>query len=92
MSSLDCAQHIFLCADCRCPAPSGECREHPGAGVHTEPTLLYADFQAFMDASRVAGRMLPSDDQVWDSLESHTDCASTNREAIENAIRAVSGR
>jgi hypothetical protein len=89
MSTLDLPQQLYVCRTC---AKTGICEEHPEAGIRIEPTLLYADFQAFMDASRVAGRMLPSDDQVWDYLESHTDCAATNRIAIENAIKAVLDR
>lgn len=88
VSTLDLPQHLYTCADCQRPSPTG-CREHPDAGVRVTPTLLHADFVAFTQACRLAGRRIPGDDAIWDRLESVTDTAGTNREAIENAISAL---
>ena len=91
MSTLDLPQHVYVCtcgargsAVLEC-CPSGAFK----ASVKAEPTLLRADFEAEMTALSLAVHPMPSDDEVWDYLESHTDTAPTNREAIHNAIRAV---
>ncbi len=89
MSTLDMAQHHYRCRVCRWPSVTGTCMAHPEAGSAVEPTLLYADFQAYMTALSVAHAPMPSDADVWDRLESCTDTAPTNREAIDNAIRWV---
>ncbi len=99
MSSLDLPQHRFVCSGCNLTALlDGQHRKCSGPGrpcccsrpVKVEPTLLFADFVSYMDALRVDhGPDVPSKADVWDRLESCTDTAPSNREAIDNAVRWV---
>ncbi len=90
MSTLDMPQRAFMCRECGKPSRTFVCSEHPEAGMRAETTLLYADFASYMDSLRVQhGEDVPSDRDVWDLLESRADVAPSNREAIDNAIRAV---
>ncbi len=98
MSSLDLPQHRFVCSGCNLTALlDGQHRKCSGPGrpcccsrpVKVEPTLLYADFQAYVTALSLAFDPMPRDADVWDRLESCTDTAPSNREAIDNAIRWV---
>ncbi len=91
MSTLDMPQHIYVCTACGARSSSVVLASYACAheSTHIEPTLLYADFQAYMTALSLAHQPMPSDADVWDRLESCTDTAPTNREAIDNAIRWV---
>ncbi len=88
MSSLDLPQHLYYCRLCDRTITSGVCQHEPEY-LSPTPTLLYADFQAYMTALSLAFDPMPRDADVWDRLESCTDTAPTNREAIDNAIRWV---
>jgi hypothetical protein len=92
MTTLDMPQHLFVCRVCHRSASTGRCPDHADAGVTIEPTLLYVDFARYTEACRLAGRLIPSDADLWDWLESHADTAATNRLAINNAIRRTQER
>ncbi len=105
MSTLDMPQTVEVCSACkrrivdqvalREPVSADEMMEICWCSGFRppstrEPTLLYADFTAYMDALRLKHEGdVPDDDVVWDLLESRADAAPSNREAIDNAIRAV---
>lgn len=89
MSTLDLPQHIFICSECGAEDGDAVMCPHEPASMKVVPTLTKADFMAYMTAVSLAVHPMPSDDDVWHRLETVTDTAPTNREAIDNAIRAV---
>jgi hypothetical protein len=89
MSTLDMPQAVFVCKVCGAREVDAIFCDHSPDGCEIEPTLTYADFQEYITAVSLTVHPMPSDAEVWDYLESHTDTAATNREAIDNAIRAV---
>jgi hypothetical protein len=89
MSTLDLPQYVYSCRACGAEGADAISCGHELANVGPVPTLTYRDFAEYMTAVSLAVHPMPSDEDVWDRLESQTDTAATNREAIDNAIRAV---
>ncbi len=103
VSTLDLPQSLYVCRTCGKPAIQHAvsrgsitaCADeaHHEGGMRIEPTLLYADFALYMERLIAQhGRAVPDLFGVWDRLESCTDTAPSNREAIDNAIRWVVSR
>ncbi len=90
-STLDLPQHRYVCSPCGGPLNGIlRCVDHPNGRVAVEPTLLRADFEAYVAELKAAhGSDVPPSWAIWDRLESCTDTAPSNREAIDNAIRWV---
>ncbi len=90
--TLDMPQYSERCASCRRPiiGDSLDVCWCYGSDPTPEPTLTYADFEAYM---ATVAHPQPDPFDVWDLLEDLSDPSQpTNRSAIDRAVREVGFR
>ncbi len=87
MTSLDLPQNLYLCSNCGAEDGDAVMCGCPADALECVSTLTYRDFEAhYAQQSRLS--LLPDPFDVFDRLERVTDSADSNRQAIDNAIRA----